>query len=204
MTRSATCERRQVQVPVLKRSFLLPICGNIPKAILRRSAAKTIWLTTAQDLRRGPDRSAAAKQEFPELGTSGLKCGTFGASYGRIPTRTGSKSGRQATAGRSQGRGLMASGQSIGDAKHHSVRAVVFDRAPALVLLSVTGGSAALRSGAHGALSLEPFVSRGKPTGRPACRLMTVGARRRGVTFYGYKAHAGGWHPPGRNTDCRH
>jgi len=48
----------------------------------------------------------------------------------------------------------MASGQSIGDANDFSVRAVVVDRAPALVLLSMTGGSAALRTGALGALSL--------------------------------------------------
>jgi len=156
------------------------------------------------DLRQGPDRSAAAKLEFPDWKFRVLKCGTFGASYERIPARFGPKSGRQAMAGRSQGRGLMASGQSIGDATDFSVRAVVSDRAPALVLLSMTGGFAALRKGASGALSLEPFVSRGKPTWRPACRPMLVGARRRGVSFNGYKAHAGGWYPPGRNTDCRH
>ena len=58
--------------------------------------------------------------------------------------------------------------------------------------------------GALRAISLEPLASHGATPGGPVRRSIGVGARRRGVPLHGYQENAGGCHPPGRNTDCRH
>lgn len=54
------------------------------------------------------------------------------------------------------------------------------------------------------ASTLKPGAAHGATHGGPVRRTRSVGARRPGVNLYGYQKNAGGWHPPGRNTDCRH
>lgn len=71
-------------------------------------------------------------------------------------------------------------------------------------VMSLTSATASQNIGAFCATPLKPFASQGAIRMRPACRTVLVGARRRGVQSYGYKENAGGCHPPGRNTDCRH
>jgi hypothetical protein len=47
------------------------------------------------------------------------------------------------------------------------------------------------------------FAPQRAEPGSPVRRLTPFGARVRGV-YYGNQENAGGCHPPGRNTDCRH
>jgi hypothetical protein len=49
----------------------------------------------------------------------------------------------------------------------------------------------------------KPFASHSATARMPVSPRLSVGARARGV-HYGYQENAGGCHPPGRNTDCRH
>src|SRR5690349_11705399 len=98
----------------------------------------------------------------------------------------------------------MAIGQTKSDAIPNSGCAFVVE-VPAAVALQSRGGARAVAfAGASRAILLKPFASHYATPGGPVRRSIGVGARRRGDLVYGYKAHAGGCHPPGRNTDRRH
>ena len=103
---------------------------------------------------------------------------------------------RRAGPGRHLGRGRMTTGSTKPDAKHFLSCAFVIARPPVDRL-------AAPRC-ALGALSLNPLAAHSAALRSPARRVQSVGARRPGASVYGYQAHVGGWHPPGRNTDRRH
>src|SRR3569832_27083 len=95
------------------------------------------------------------------------------------------------------GRGWMTTGSTKPDAMPLPACSFVIAAQPVACL--------GFTHGAHpGALTLKPEAAHGARHGSPARRVRSVGARRPGVILYGYQKNAGGWHPPGRNTDCRH
>jgi len=100
---------------------------------------------------------------------------------------------RRAGHGRHLGRGRMTTGSTKPDAKHQLSCAFVIARPPVDRLASPRCAS--------GALSLNPLAAHGAALRSPARRVQSVGARRPGAFVYGYQAHVGGWHPPGRNAD---
>ena len=93
------------------------------------------------------------------------------------------------------GRGWMTTGSTKPDAKHFSACAFVIARPPAARL--------ARTDCASGAPSLNLLAAHGATQRSPVRRARAVGARRPGAQFNGYQKNAGGWHPPGRNPDCR-
>ena len=103
---------------------------------------------------------------------------------------------RRAGSGRHIGRGRMTTGSTKPDAKHQFACAFVIAR-PSVDRLASPGC-------APGALSLNPLAAHGATQRSPVRRVRSVGARRPGASVYGYQAHVGGWHPPGRNTDRCH
>ena len=190
-----SCPTCQTRLPTSLLTFLLPICGNNPKAILRRPDAPPICRYGAS-CPKGPGWWQRRILADP-------KCGTFGASRENLDPLEGSKNGQQSLAC-SQGRGLMATGRTKLDAIPNSGCAFVIDFPAANALHYRNGVFAVAPPGALGAPTPEPFASHGATRGGPARRAAAVGARRRGDLVYGYKAHVGGCHPPGRNTDRRH
>ena len=100
---------------------------------------------------------------------------------------------RRAGHGRHIGRGRMTTGSTKPDAKHDFACAFVIARPPVDRLVSTRC--------AFGALSLNPLAAHGAALRSPVRRARSVGARRPGAHFNGYQKNAGGWHPPGRNTD---
>ena len=102
---------------------------------------------------------------------------------------------RRAGHGRHIGRGRMTRGSTKPDAMHSQACAFVIAR-PSVDRLTSHGC-------ASGALSLNPLAAHGAALRSPVRRVRSVGARRPGASVYGYQQNAGGWHPPGRNTDRR-
>ena len=82
--------------------------------------------------------------------------------------------------------------------------AFVMHRSPVQAFHSHSGACATASSGASCAIDFTQYASHGATLRSPVRRAFVVGARRRGVLFYGYQENAGGCHPPGRNTDRRH
>jgi hypothetical protein len=101
---------------------------------------------------------------------------------------------RRAGDGRHNGRDRMTRGSTKPDAMHFQACAFVIARPPVDRLL-------ASHERASGALSLNPLAAHRAERRSPVRRVRSVGARRPGASVYGYQENAGGWHPPGRNTD---
>ena len=102
---------------------------------------------------------------------------------------------RRAGHGRHIGRGRMTKGSTKPDALHSQACAFVIARPPVDRLAS--------HGCAFGALSLNPLAAHRAERRSPVRRVRSVGARRPGASVYGYQKNAGGWYPPGRNTDRR-
>ena len=95
------------------------------------------------------------------------------------------------------GRGWMTTGSTKPDATPLFACAFVITARP-VSRLDISIGANCLRASTHKRLAAHGATQR-----RPARRFRSVGARRPGV-LNGYQKNAGGWHPPGRNPDCRH
>jgi hypothetical protein len=102
---------------------------------------------------------------------------------------------RRAGHGRHKGRDRMTRGSTKPDAMPFQACAFVIARPPVDRLAS--------HERAFGALSLNPLAAHRAERRSPVRRGRSVGARRPGAIIYGYQENAGGWHPPGRNTDRR-
>jgi len=96
------------------------------------------------------------------------------------------------------GRGQMARRRTTRDAIEQDDC-----RFATLQLSAMTSHIGALKAELLRAPTPKPFASHCATRRIPVLRHPLVGARRRGV-HYGYQENAGGCHPPGRNTDCRH
>jgi hypothetical protein len=155
----------------------------------------------------GPRRTvfspgARSAWPFPEIDEDRGTCADFRESQMRHispPRRVFGpvyRAERRAGNGSHLGRGRMTTGSTKPDAKHVSACAFVIARPPVDRLVATSRC-------ALGALSLNPTAAHGAPQRSPARRVRSVGARRPGAHFNGYQKNAGGWHPPGRNTDRR-
>src|SRR5688572_23314837 len=97
----------------------------------------------------------------------------------------------------------MANGWTKFEAMSLNHRASVVRVLPAQAFHSSSGARAA-DPGVIDAKTLEPSASHGATVRSPVRRTHAAGARRRGVSFYGYEANAGRCHPPGRDPYSRH
>ena len=184
--------------PAVARPRLNPMVSLPPEFSVANQSQRTYTLGPRRTVLSPGARSA---WPFPEIdedrGTCAVSCESrmrhispprrvFGPVY---------RADRRAGHGRHLGRGRMTTGSTKPDAKPFSACAFVIARPPVDRLASSRC--------AFGALSLNPSAAHGAPQRSPVRRVRSVGARRPGASVYGYQKNAGGWHPPGRNTDRR-
>ncbi len=176
-------------------SFLLPIGRDIPTRLRRSASFPDAGFCS---LRLSTAARKATGNGIEETSLLWFRSGNSCAFY-EFRSHSGRTAARQSSdAGSPIGRGQMARRRTIRDAIEQDDC-----RFATLQLSAMTNHIGALKAELLRAPTPKPFASHCATRRIPVLRRPLVGARRRGV-HYGYQENAGGCHPPGRNTDCRH